>query len=304
MPRGLDGIDKAHRRVGWAPSGATGDDCSAGAFPGFQNHPVDRPHRHFRAGQSPPSPPWVCRLAARGRRLLSLLALGSIPWPAAGPAPAPAPAMPAARSLPDDSGGADSRAAPPAPHRRFEGVDCQPKALISLRRIPNHEEGPGDHGVEAAVLEGDRLRLVAAAATGDGPGRPFRGRARVAKKVGPGRARFGAEPEPDLVAVPNAGRRRRARCDPRVAAPPPAPTVEPDAHPARRSLQTRRSGSSTSSVQPASSGGEIERSRSGRRPRPAINGVEVPVSAARAPDEPCARLEKGSGVPADVWLDG
>ena len=105
MPRGLDGIDKAHRRVGWAPSGAAGDDCSAGAFPGFQNHPVDRPHRHFRAGQSPPSPPWVCRLAARGRRLLSLLALGSIPWPAAGPAPAPAPAMPAARSLPDDSGG-------------------------------------------------------------------------------------------------------------------------------------------------------------------------------------------------------
>ena len=157
-----------------------------------------------------------------------------------------------------------------------------PKALISLRRIPNHEKEPGDHGVEAAVLEGDRLGLVAVAATGDDLGRPFRGRARVAKKSGPrkhaaatadalglgveaaeGHGRVGAEREPDMVAVPNAGRRRRARCDPRGAAPPassptssrsrppaavrgrrppsgptPAadgPDVEPDAHPARRS---------------------------------------------------------------------
>ncbi len=62
--------------------------------------------------------------------------------------------------------GADSRTAPPSLHRR---VDIDLSALTSPRRIPNNEEDPGGHGGEAAALGGDRLGLVAVAATGEPP---------------------------------------------------------------------------------------------------------------------------------------
>ena len=81
--------------------------------------------------------------------------------------------------------GADSRAAPPAAHRRCEGVDCRPKALTSLGCIPTMKRSP-------AITASRRLGSGPTAWDSlpwprpvDGPGCPLRGRARVAGEPAP-----------------------------------------------------------------------------------------------------------------------
>ena len=76
------------------------------------------------------------------------------------------------------------------------------------------------------------------------------------------------------------------------------PDAEPDAHPARRSPQTRRSGSSTLKRSTRQLGRRNRQPRSGRRPSPSHQRRRGPVSAARTSDaEPCARLEKAPALP-------
>ena len=104
------------------------------------------------------------------------------------------------------------------PRRTVTNTPSPAKRAHLAPAHPPHEEEPGDHGVEAAALEGDLLGLTAAAApaglvaggedgvevrrperprlppaaiaggppvAGEDPGRPFSGRARVAVEAGP-----------------------------------------------------------------------------------------------------------------------
>ena len=105
---------------------------------------------------------------------------------------------------------------------------------LPRRRVIVDSKEPGDHGVEAAVLEGDRLGLVTVAR---GPattrGRPFHaaglgspgGRARKPPRARAGRSgqtsrrRRGSAPATRGGAGGSAGRRRRVRRDPRMPEP-------------------------------------------------------------------------------------
>ena len=167
-------------------------------------------------------------------------------------------------------GRASSRGGPPmppsAPHRPIRRPPTVDPRRSSRSGASTMKRNPAIHGVKAAVLEGDRLGLVAVAATGDDPGRPFRGRARVAGEPGPETRRGHGRG-----ARAGASRRRRARESARVGAEP-----EPDLVPVRNQRVPAGEGLRLHRSDP---GGAVRRPMSTNSPRPSGARAAPPASA-------------------------